>query len=207
MPSLPIRFLPPSTCPILASMATLPTGPGAAKAFRPGQRLNAYRNLMLQDPPRKVALNPMAKLALILPLFLLWIFYLNLVVVLRHPRQTDQLQLLALFAIPILLAVAARLIIKSMGERSLLQTGSYSIGTVVAKQRPGLWSFGKSAIAFEFPVGGHKPMHGRGFDWTGKSSTNNPVIVFFDPNDISRYVAACSTPWRVRTQSGELFRP
>jgi hypothetical protein len=188
-------------------MLPLPTEPGAPQSFRPGQRLNAYRNLILQDPPRDMTLSPFAKLALLIPLFLLWSFYLNLVAVIRHPRHTDQLQLLALFAIPVLLAVAARFIIKSIGQRSLLQTGSYSVGTVVAKQRPGLWTLGKSAIAFEFPVGGHKPMTGRGFDWTGKSSANNPVIVFYDPNDISRYVAACSTPWRVRTQSGELFRP
>ena len=188
-------------------MLPLPTEPGAPQSFRPGQRLNAYRNLILQDPPRDMTLSPFAKLALIVPLFLLWIFYRNLVAVIRHPRHTDQLQLLALFAIPVLLAVAARFIIKSIGQRSLLQTGSYSVGTVVAKQRPGLWTLGKSAIAFEFPVGGHKPMTGRGFDWAGKSSVNNPVIVFYDPNDISRYVAACSTPWRVRTQSGELFRP
>jgi len=188
-------------------MASLPNGHGAAKPFRPGQRLNAYRNLMLQDPPRTVTLNPVAKLALILPLFLLWIFCLNLVVVLRHPRQTDQLQLLSLFAVPVLLTVAARFIVKSISQRSLLRTGSYSIGTVVARQKPGLWSFGKSAIAFEFPVGGHKPMSGRGFDWTGRSSSNNPVIVFYDPADISCYVAACSTPWRVCTKSGELFRP
>jgi len=188
-------------------MVSRPTDPGAAKSLRPGQRLNAYRDVMLQDPPRKVTLNRVAKLALIVPLFLLWIFYLNLVVAFRHPRQTDQLQLLALFAIPVLLVVAARFIVRSINERALLQNGSYSVGTVVARQKPGLWSFGKSAIAFEFPVGGHKPMSGRGFDWTGRSSSNNPVIIFYDSADISRYVASCSTPWRVRTKSGELFRP
>jgi len=188
-------------------MLPLPTEPGAPDSFRPSQQRNLYRDLTLQDPPRNVTLSPVAKLALILPLFLLWIFYLNLVAVLRHPRQTDQLQLLFLFAIPVLLAIAAKFIVQSLRQRSLLRTGSYSIGTVLAKQKPSLWSFGKSAIAFEFSVGGHKPMTGRGFDWTGKYSANKPLLVFYDPSDISRYVAACSTPWRVRTHSGELFRP
>jgi len=188
-------------------MLPLPTEPGPAKPFRPGQRLNAYRNLILQDPPRNVTLNPIAKLALLVPLFLLWIFCLNLVVVLRHPRQTGELQLLALFAIPVLLAVIARVIINFIGQRKLLHTGSYSIGTVVAKQKPGFWSFGKSMIAFEFPVGGHKPMTGRAFDWSGNLAQGKSVVVFYDPSDISRYVALCSTPWQVRTESGELFRP
>jgi len=188
-------------------MLPLPAEPGPSEPFRPSRRLNAYRNFILQDPPRSVMLSPFAKLALLIPVFLLWIFWLNLIVVLRHPRQTDQLQLLALFSIPILLAVALRFIIKSIGQRSLLQNGSYSAGTVLAKQKPGLWSFGRSFIAFEFPVGGYKPMTGRGFDWTGKYSDGQTLVVFFDPKDISRYVAACSTPWRVRTHSGELFRP
>jgi len=188
-------------------MLPLPNEPGATKPFPPGQRLNAYRNLLLQDPPRNVTLNPIAKLTLVLPLLLLCIFYLNLVVVLRHPRQTGQLQLLALFGIPVLLAVIARVITNSIAQRALLHTGSYSIGTVIAKEKPGLWSFGKSAIAFEFPVGGHKPMTGRGFDWSGNLTQGKPVIVFYDPSDISRYVALGSTPWQVRAHSGEIVRP
>ncbi|HTP69261.1 MAG TPA: hypothetical protein VMJ35_10195 [Dongiaceae bacterium] len=188
-------------------MLPLPTDPVAAKPIPPGQRLNTYRNLILQDPPRNVTLNPIAKLVIIVPLFLLWVFYLNLVVVLRHPRQTGELQMLALFAIPVLFAVLARVIIHTIAYRSLLRAGSYSIGTVVAKQKPGLWSFGKSMIAFEFPVGGHKPMTGHGFDWSGNLAQGKPVIVFYNPSDISSYVALVSTPWRVRTQSGELFRP
>jgi hypothetical protein len=154
-----------------------------------------------------VTLNPVAKLALILPLFLSWLFYLTLVAVLRHPRHTDPLQLLFLFAIPVLLAIAANFVVQCLRQRSLLQRGSYSVGAVLAKQKPGLWSFGKSAITFEFSVGGHKPMTGRGFDWTGKYSASKPLLVFFDPSDISRYVAACSTPWRVHLHSGDLFRP
>jgi hypothetical protein len=188
-------------------MLPLSTSPGVPEPFRPSQQRNAYRDLTLQAPPRNITLNPIAKLALILPLFLLWLFYINLVAVLRHPRHTDPLQLLFLFAIPVFLAIAAKFIVQSLRQRSLLRTGSYSIGTVLAKQNPSLWSFGKTAITFEFPVGGHKPMTGRGFDWTGKYSANKPLLVFYDPSDISFYVAVCSTPWRVRTQTGEIFRP
>jgi len=188
-------------------MLPLPTDPGAPEPFRPSQQLNAYRNLILQECPRMTSLSPIAKLALTLPLLLLWLFDVTLLNVLRHPRHTDPLQLLFLFGIPVLLAVAARFIVQSLGQRSLLQTGSYSIGTVIAKRKPSLWSFGKGVIAFEFPVGGHKPMTGRGFDWTGKYSANKPLVVFYDPSDISRYVAACSTPWRIRKHSGEIFRP
>jgi len=188
-------------------MLPRPTEPGAPDSFRPSQQRNLYRALTLPDPPRNVTLSPVAKLALILPLFLLWIFYLNLVSVLRHPRQTDPLQLLFLFAIPVLLAIAAKFILQFLRQRSLLQNGSYSVGMVLAKQKPSLWSLGKSYMAFEFPVGGHKPMTGHGFDWSGKSSSDKPILVFYDPSDISRYVAACSTPWRVRTHSGEFFGP
>jgi hypothetical protein len=184
----------------------LPSQPGAPEPFAPSRQLNSCRNLKLQDPPRSVILIPIAKLALIPLLLLLWIFYLTLVAVLRHPRQTGQLQLLFLFAIPTFLAIAAKFIVQSLRHRGLLRTGSYSLGTVLAKQKPSLWSFGKSTIAFDFPVGGHKPMTGRGFDWTGQYSANKPLLVFYDPSDISRYVAICSTPWRVRTRSGEVFR-
>lgn len=114
--------------------------------------------------------------------------------------------MLFLFAIPAFLAIAAKFTVQSFRHRGLLRTGSYSIGTVLAKEKPSLWSFGKSAIAFDFPVGGHKPMTGRGFDWTGKYSAHNPLLVFYDPSDISRYVAICSTPWRVPSHPGEVFR-
>jgi hypothetical protein len=50
-------------------------------------------------------------------------------------------------------------------------------------------------------------MTGRGFDWSGNLTQGKPVIVFYDPADISRYVALGSTPWQVRTHSGEIFRP
>jgi hypothetical protein len=188
-------------------MLPLPSQPGTPEPFAPSKQLLAYRNLKLQDPPRNVTLNSVGKLLLVVPLFMIWIFYLNLVAVLRHPWHTNEARLLLVFAIPVLLTIAAKFIVQALRHRKLLRTGSYSIGTVIAKQKPNLWSFGKSAIAFEFPVGGHKPMTGRGFDWTGKYSVNKPLLVFYAPSDISCYVALCSTPWRVPTHSGELSRP
>jgi hypothetical protein len=131
----------------------------------------------------------------------------SIVAALRHPSHTNDSQLLVVFAIPMLLTMAAKFMVQTLRHRTLLRSGCYSIGTVIAKQKPNLWSFGKSAVAFEFPVGGHKPMTGRGFDWTGKCSPGNPILVFYDPSDISRYVALRSTPWQVRTQLGEVFQP
>jgi hypothetical protein len=187
-------------------MLSLPERPDAPEPFRPSQQRNAYRDLTLQDPPRSVTPSPIASLALLVPLLLLWVFYLTLVGILHHPRQSDPLQLLFLSAIPVLLAVAARFMIRALSHRSLLRSGCYSIGTVLAKQKPSLRTFGKSAIAYEFPVGAHKPMTGRGFDWSGKLTPGNPLLVFYDANDISRYVALCSTPWQVRTDKGEIFK-
>jgi len=188
-------------------MLPLPDQPGTPESFAPSKQLLAYRNLKLQDPPRKVTLNSVGKLLLVVPLFMIWVFYLNLVAVLRHPWQTSEAQLLLVFAIPVLLTIAAKFIVQAIRHRKLMSTGWYSIGTVIAKQRPNPWSFSKSAITFEFPVGGHKPMTGRSFDWTGRCSPNKPILVFYDASDISRYVVLCSTPWRVPTHSGELFRP
>jgi hypothetical protein len=114
--------------------------------------------------------------------------------------------LLLLVSIPVVLVIAARLLVNSLGHRNLLRTGSWSIGTVLAKQKAGVWSFGKSAVAFNFPVGGHKPMAGRGFDWSGNLKPGKAVLVFYDSFDISRYVAHGSSFWQVRTRAGEIFR-
>jgi hypothetical protein len=189
-----------------AKMLPLPSQSDSPEPFRPSQQARSYRDLKLQDPPRTVTLSPVARPFLALPLLLLWFFYLNLVAVLRHPRETDPLQLLLLFSIPLVLAIVARFLVNSLGHRTLLRTGSWSIGTVLAKQKSSMWSFGKSAVAFDFSVGGHKPMTGRGFDWSGKLAPGKPILVFYDPSDISRYVALCSSFWQVRTHSGEIFR-
>jgi len=50
-------------------------------------------------------------------------------------------------------------------------------------------------------------MMGRGTDWTRNYKSNKPVLVFYDPQDISRYVAFCSTGWRVRSTSGATLEP
>jgi len=153
--TISLRLTPrrPTPAAVLYSveMLPLPNEPGASKPYRPGQRLHAYRNLRLQDPPRNVTLKPIAKLTLVLPLFLLWILYLNLVLVLRHPRQTGQLQLLALFGIPVLLAVIARVITNSIAQRALLHTGSCSIGTVIANKSPGSGASAKAQSLSNFP--------------------------------------------------------
>jgi hypothetical protein len=82
-----------------------------------------------------------------------------------------------------------------------------SVGTVVFEQKTGGGIFKRTRIVFEFPVGGHKPMTGQGSDWTKSYKVNTPVLVFYDGGDISKYVATCSTVWRVRTAAGVLLEP
>ena len=114
------------------------------------------------------------------------------------------------FAIMLLvvLGFGLRAVLRAFWERKLLRFGACSTGTILTQQRTGGGlALKRPFIIYEFPVGGHKPMVGRGTDWTGNYKPNKPVVVFYDPQDISRYVAFCSTGWRVRTRTGTLFSP
>jgi hypothetical protein len=59
-------------------MLPLPLQPGTPEPFAPSKQLHAYRDLILQNPPRTVTLHSLGKLLLVVPLFMLWIFYLHL---------------------------------------------------------------------------------------------------------------------------------
>jgi hypothetical protein len=48
---------------------------------------------------------------------------------------------------------------------------------------------------------------GRTRDRTDSYEKDMPILVFFDPEDISRNVAYCSTDWRVQTREGVWLEP
>ena len=50
-------------------------------------------------------------------------------------------------------------------------------------------------------------MTGLGFDCTKTYTAGMSVIVFYDPDDISRNVAICCTGWRVQTLAGFTLEP
>jgi len=50
-------------------------------------------------------------------------------------------------------------------------------------------------------------MTGRGVDWTNEYKVDSSVLVFYDANDISKYVALCSTTWRVHSEDGLRIEP
>lgn len=158
-------------------------------------------------PPRAVALGLHGKLAAAALLLILWLFLWSCRPLFYRAGRTNSVDIL-FFAIMLLvvLAFGLRAAWRALWERKLLRFGACSTGKVVSQQRIGNWAR-KSLIIYEFPVGGHKPMVGRDTDWTRNYKPNKPLVVFYDPQDISRYVAFCSTGWRVHTRNGALLEP
>jgi hypothetical protein len=112
---------------------------------------------------------------------------------------------LILFAILIVAGISFALgLVRGLLHRKLLRDGSCSTGTVVRRWRAGRKSV---SIAYEFPVGGYKPMTGKGSAQAGDYNEGDPVVVFYNPEDISKYVAICGTVWRVRTKTGTVLEP
>jgi len=127
---------------------------------------------------------------------------------LQNGRHIDPVDL-AFFVILLVLGlpIAVKMMVRSLLQRKLLQTGACSVGRVLFEQKTGGAIFKKARIVFEFPVGGHKPMTGQGSDLTKSYEVESPVLVFYNLNDISKYVAMCSTVWRVRTKEGVRLEP
>lgn len=178
-----------------------------AQARKPPAEPPAPLDVQLPPPPRAVVLGLHGKLAAAALFFIFWLFLWSCRPLLRPAGRTNPVDVL-FFAIMLLvvLTFALRAALRALWERKLLRFGACSIGTVLSQQRLGNWAR-KSLIIYEFPVGGHKPMVGRGTDWTKNYKPNKRVVVFYDPQDISRYVAFCSTGWRVRTRTGSLLEP
>jgi hypothetical protein len=162
----------------------------------------------LEPPPRHVALSLLGRIGTGGIALFLVLLVRSIQPLLQNGRHIDPVDL-AFFVILLVLGLptAVRMIVWSLLQRKLLQTGMSSVGNVVFEQRTGGAIFKKTRVVFEFPVGGHKPMTGQGSDLTKSYKADSPVVVFYDPGDISNYVALCSTVWRVRAIEGVLLEP
>jgi len=162
----------------------------------------------VEPPPRKVTLGVPGKLAAAALLVVLFVFLWSCIPVIRNGTRVKPVDLLFFTGMLVIaLPISLKATLRALWERKLLQIGACSTGKVISQQRIGNWSLKKIVIIYEFPVGGHKPMMGRGTDWTKNYKANKAVLVFYDPQDISRYVAFCSTGWRVRTRAGPILEP
>lgn len=106
----------------------------------------------------------------------------------------------------VMLAISAE-ILRELRNRSLLTMGACSAGNVTSQRWIKSRRSRRSEITYVFPVGDGKPMRGSATDLTGEYVENMPVLVFYDPDDISRNVAICCTRWRLRTNEGFSFEP
>ena len=94
-----------------------------------------------------------------------------------------------------------------ISDHSLLKQGKCVVGRVISQRRVKMGRGSRSEISYSFPVGPGKPMTGDGTDWTGFYLKDMPVLVFFDPEDISRNVAYCCAAWNVRLEDGTFLEP
>jgi hypothetical protein len=95
-----------------------------------------------------------------------------------------------------------------IADHSLLKRGKCVVGSVISQRRIRKGRGGsRSEICYSFPVGPGKPMTGRGTDWTRYYAKDMPVLVFYDPEDISKHVAYCCTDWIVRLEDGTFLEP
>ena len=114
---------------------------------------------------------------------------------------------LAALITPLLLVIFYALFRPDISDYSLLKRGNCVVGTVVSQTRVRSGKGSRSEISYSFSVGPGKPMTGRGTDWTHDYLKDMPVLVFFDPEAISRNVAYCCTGWKVRLQDGTFLKP
>lgn len=170
----------------------------------PRERLNVE----VEGPPRKVSLGLPGRMAAAALAAVFAAFAWSCVPIIRGGARSDSVDLLFFTGMLVIaMPIALRATFRAFWERKLLRSGACSVGRVTSLLKTGGWSRRKNIVFFEFPVGGHKPMMGRGTDWTRNYKENKPVVVFYDPEDISRYVAFCSTGWRVRTRAGPVLEP
>jgi hypothetical protein len=162
----------------------------------------------LEPQPRHVEPSLLGRIGAAGIAFFLVLLIWSFEPLLRSGRRVDPVDLAFFAAVVVLgLPTVLRMTVRGLLRRKLLKTGACSVGKVLFEQRTGGAVFKKTRIVFEFAVGGHKPMTGQGSDLTKSYKTDAPVLVFYNPSDISKYVALCSTVWRVRTKDGVLLEP
>jgi hypothetical protein len=164
----------------------------------------------VEKPPRHVEMGLRGRIfaagVVLFSVLLVW----SLHAVVHAGPGVDPVDLVFFVALIVVgLPVALKMSVRMLLQHRLLKNGTCSVGRVVLQQRQkgALGTRGMSRIVYEFPVGGHKAMTGRGVDWTSECKVDSPVLVFYDASDISKYVALCSTVWRVRSEVGVRIEP
>lgn len=121
-------------------------------------------------------------------------------------RGGDAIFVVAFLALPILLIFYV-LLRGEISEYSLLKRGKCVVGNVISQRRIREGRGSRSEIWYSFAVGPGKPMTGRGIDWTKQYLKGMPVLVFYDPEDISKHVAYCCADWIVLLEDGTSLEP
>jgi len=125
----------------------------------------------------------------------------------RVLSSTASAKFVVAFITLLLLLIFYALLRRNISEYSLLKRGKCVVGRVISQRRVKMGRGSRSEISYEFPVGPGKPMTGRGADWTHHYLKDLPVLVFYDPEDISQNVAYCCTNWIVRLEDGTHLEP
>jgi len=122
-------------------------------------------------------------------------------------RSTASTLFIASFFTLLLLLIVYTLFRADIADYSLLKRGKCVVGNVMSQRKVRGRRGSRSEISYAFPVGLGKPMTGRGTDWTRYYAKDMPVLVFYDPEDLSKHVAYCCTDWIVRLEDGTFLEP
>jgi hypothetical protein len=161
----------------------------------------------LESPPRRVRLSSQGTIAASGAILYMVVLVLGLGSIVRDGARLSPNMLLFFFALFVFSPVFVWAVVRILLEKKLLQFGSCSTGKVVDVHAERSRGSSRNKIRYEFPVGGHKPMTGHGPDKAGTYKVGSPVMVFYDPSDISKHVAICSTFWMVGGKDGQFLNP
>jgi hypothetical protein len=183
-----------------------PAYPGEESALHGKQPVR--QAAQVEQVPRKLELPLWVKAGALIYVAAVVLIASTLFPSLRSDRLfTADVFLTPLIFLIVISSIALNIGFELMRQRALLRTGTCCVGTIISQRKIGNGRHKQSEIIYQFPVGGHKPMTGRGIDGSKFYKLNMPVLVFYDPKDISRNVAICSTNWRVRTEAGYILEP
>jgi len=165
------------------------------------------RMLQIEEAPRHLALAWSFKLNAGIAAVVLTLSGLIAVAMLSERSSAVSSWLFAVLAFLMALSIGVKTCTELLRHRSILKMGKSCTGMIVSQRwvRDGRRS--SNEVVYEFPVGGPARMVGRGIDRTRMYRVNMSVLVFYDPEDISRNVAFCCTDWRVRNQAGQILEP
>ncbi len=164
--------------------------------------------LQVESVPRELELAWLAKITVSVCAVVLFLSTSSLVSLIPESRDSEPSALLFVVLVSsVVLVILGKFVSASLRDRAVLKTGKCCLGTIISQKMMGGGRHKRSRIFYEFPVGGHRPMTGQGWDLTKSYNVKMRVVVFYDPNDISRNVAICCTFWRVRSRAGYTLEP